>query len=157
MKITSRNLKETKELARKFVDALTQSEQSDKAAVVALDGDLGSAKTTFSQFVGEALGVRGAIQSPTFLIEKIYELHDKPWKHLIHIDAYRLDKPEELLHLGWQEMISRKDNLILVEWASRVESILPPDTIHVAFEFIDENTREIEILSEARHDETNES
>ena len=142
MKQTTHNTEETKELAKKFVEALSQGEE---AIVVALDGDLGSGKTTFSQFVGEALGVRGAIQSPTFLIEKIYELHEKPWKHLVHIDAYRLDREEELLHLGWKEIISRKDNLILVEWAEKVKNILPPNTIHISFSHVDENSREIEI------------
>lgn len=142
MKFTSKNLEETRDLAKRFVEVIGRDE---KALVVALDGDLGSAKTTFSQFIGEALGVKGAIQSPTFLIEKIYELHDKPWKHLVHIDAYRLDQPEELLHLGWKEMINRPDNLILIEWASRVESVLPPEAVRISFTFIDENTREIEI------------
>lgn len=140
MKIVSKSTEETRDLAFKFVEAIGRG---DKAVVVALDGDLGSAKTTFSQFVGEALGIKGAIQSPTFLIEKIYELYDKPWKYLIHIDAYRLEIPEELLHLGWQEMISRPDNLILIEWANRVESILPEDAIRIKFAFVDENTREI--------------
>ena len=142
MKETTHSIEETKILAQKFVEALTKREE---AVVVALDGDLGSGKTTFSQFVGEALGVRDAIQSPTFLIEKIYELYDKPWKHLIHIDAYRLDKEEELLHLGWKEIISRQDNLVLVEWAEKVKGILPEGTIHISFKHISEREREIEI------------
>ena len=142
MKETTHSTEETKALAHKFVEAL---HKGDKALVVALDGDLGSGKTTFSQFVGEALGVRDAIQSPTFLIEKIYELFDKPWKHLIHIDAYRLDKEEELLHLGWKEIISRPDNLVLVEWAEKVRGILPEGAIHISFKHISENMREIEI------------
>ena len=142
MRIAAKNLEETKEIAHKFVEAL---EPRNTAVVVALDGDLGSGKTTFSQFVGEALGVRQGINSPTFLIEKIYELYDKPWKHLVHIDAYRLDMAEELLHLGWKEIIKRPDNLILVEWASKVEKILPPGTIKIQFTFVDENTRAIDI------------
>lgn len=142
MKYTSKSLEDTKDFAKKFVNFLHAEED---AIVVALVGDLGSGKTTFSQLVGEALGVRDGIQSPTFLIEKIYELHDKPWKHLVHIDAYRLEKSEELLHLGWKEIISRPDNLVLIEWADKVVDILPPDTLKLSFTFVDETTREIEI------------
>ncbi|MES2213843.1 MAG: tRNA (adenosine(37)-N6)-threonylcarbamoyltransferase complex ATPase subunit type 1 TsaE [Patescibacteria group bacterium] len=142
MKYVSKSVEDTKSFAKTFVESLSQEED---AIVVALEGDLGSGKTTFSQLVGEALGVREGIQSPTFLIEKIYELYDKPWKHLVHIDAYRLDKPEELLHLGWNEIISRPDNLILVEWADKVRDIMPDDALRISFTFIDETTREIDI------------
>jgi len=146
MKQITQNREETRSLAKKFVDMLIQAGAGEAAVVVALNGDLGSAKTTFSQFVGEALGVREGINSPTFLIEKIYELYDRPWKHLIHIDAYRLERPEELLHLGWQDIISRKENLILIEWAEKVKEILPEDAIHINFTFLDEEVRQIEIL-----------
>lgn len=142
MKYISNSTEDTREFAKKFVESLGAEED---AVVVALIGDLGSGKTTFSQLVGEALGVREGIQSPTFLIEKIYELYDKPWKHLVHIDAYRLERPEELLHLGWKEIISRPDNIVLVEWADKVSEILPPDALHLTFTFINETTREIEI------------
>jgi len=142
MKLITKNTEETKALAEHFIGSL---EQGENAIIVALDGDLGSGKTTFSQFIGEALGVRDAIQSPTFLIEKIYELYDKPWKHLVHIDAYRLEQDEELLHLGWKEITNRKDNLILVEWAEKVKNILPENTIYISFKHISESEREIEI------------
>lgn len=142
MKHITKSPEETKELAAELVRALDVKE---KALVIALNGDLGSGKTTFSQCIGEALGVRDAITSPTFLIEKIYELYRLPWKHLVHIDAYRLESPKELLHLGWEEIISKPENLVLVEWAEKIEEILPPDTIQVHFHVVDETTREIEI------------
>ncbi|MBX4189581.1 tRNA (adenosine(37)-N6)-threonylcarbamoyltransferase complex ATPase subunit type 1 TsaE [Candidatus Parcubacteria bacterium] len=142
MKLISKSLAETAAIAEQFVEALQASEQ---AVVVALDGDLGSGKTAFSQAIGEALGVRDPIQSPTFLIEKIYELHRQPWKHLVHIDAYRLEREGELLSLGWKEIISKPENLILVEWAEKVRNILPESAIHIVFNHVDETTREIEI------------
>jgi tRNA threonylcarbamoyladenosine biosynthesis protein TsaE len=100
--------------------------------------------------VGEALGVRDAIQSPTFLIEKIYELHKQPWQHLVHIDAYRLEEESELVSLGWPSIVSRPENLVMVEWADKVRNILPEDAIHIVFTHgqegsTEENTREIEI------------
>lgn len=142
MAYTTHSTEESKELARDFAKAL---QKGDRAVVVALIGDLGSGKTTFSQSVGEALGVRGAILSPTFIIEKIYELHKQPWQHLIHIDAYRLNDPQELVNLGWKQIVSKPENIILIEWADKVESILPEDAIRITFTGVDETTREIDI------------
>ncbi len=142
MKYISQNLDVTKEIAHEFVSNL---KKGDRAVVVALVGDLGAGKTAFSQFIGEALGVLDPIQSPTFLIEKIYELKDQNWHHLVHIDAYRLESEQELLYLGWEEIISRAENLVLVEWADKVRNILPEDAIHIVFTHVDENSREIQI------------
>ena len=142
MKHVSKSLEETKTIAEDFVRKLTPW---SRALVVALDGDLGSGKTAFSQFVGERLGVKDLIQSPTYLIEKIYELSGQLWQHLIHIDAYRLESEKELLNLGWQDMVKEPKNLILIEWAEKVRPILPEDAIHIVFTHEDETTREIEI------------
>jgi tRNA threonylcarbamoyladenosine biosynthesis protein TsaE len=142
MAYTTHSTEETRDLAFDFVKALKSGE---RAVVVALNGDLGSGKTTFSQSVGEALGVREAVLSPTFIIEKIYELHRQPWQHLIHIDAYRLNDPQELVNLGWKQIISKPENIILIEWAGKVESILPEGTIRITFTGVDETTREIDI------------
>jgi tRNA threonylcarbamoyladenosine biosynthesis protein TsaE len=142
MDLISKSIEETREIAREFVENLTAG---DQAVVIALTGDLGAGKTAFSQAIGDALGVREAIQSPTFLIEKIYELFKCDWQHLVHIDAYRLDSPSELLALGWESIVRRPENLIIVEWADRIEEILPEGAIRVTMEHIDENTRKIRI------------
>lgn len=142
MRYTSRSPEDTQELAEAFIASLSTGEQ---AVVVALEGDLGAGKTAFSQYIGEALGVHDPIQSPTFLIEKIYELRKKPWEHLIHIDAYRLESEQELLDLGWREIVKKPENLILVEWAEKVRSILPEDAIHIGISHVDETTRSFEI------------
>ncbi len=141
MNYISKSIEDTKTIAGEFLGML---EPGDKAVVVALIGDLGAGKTAFSQAIGETLGVRDPIQSPTFLIEKIYELHRAPWEHLIHIDAYRLETESELVSLGWNAIIARPENLIIVEWADKLPSILPDGTIKVTMTVVDETTREIE-------------
>lgn len=141
MKHLSESLEETKEIAK---DVLSNINKGNGGTVIALQGDLGAGKTTFSQAVGEILGVRDVMQSPTFVIEKIYEINFQGFTHLIHIDAYRLDKKEELLHLGWEEIIARPENLILIEWPERVQEIIPERAIKIYFKFINETTREIE-------------
>jgi tRNA threonylcarbamoyl adenosine modification protein YjeE len=108
---------------------------------------LGSGKTTFTKEVASLLGIKKEeVTSPTFVIEKIYAIQHKDFTHLIHIDAYRLEKSEELLHLGWEEITKDKNNLIFVEWGEKVKNILPRETKTIRFEFIDENTRTIELL-----------
>jgi tRNA threonylcarbamoyladenosine biosynthesis protein TsaE len=133
---------ETQLLARQFIDAI---KSKGTARVVALHGDLGSGKTTFAQGVATVLGVDDTVQSPTFVIEKIYETKHPIFTKLIHIDAYRLEAAEELSKLGWDDIVADTKNLILVEWPERVADIMPDDADIIRFEFIDENIRDIEI------------
>lgn len=140
MKHISKSLRETKEIAQNFLNTIFRG---DTSTVVALQGDLGAGKTAFAQVVGEILGIEEGIRSPTFVIEKIYAINYKDFKNLIHIDAYRLEKASELLHLGWEEIVKEPENLILVEWPENVAGIIPPEAKKIYFKFIDESTREI--------------
>jgi tRNA threonylcarbamoyladenosine biosynthesis protein TsaE len=142
MKFISKDSEDTKKIAEKLVRSL---EVGERAVVLALYGDLGAGKTTLAQNIGEYLGVHDPIQSPTYLIEKIYELRRSPWQHLVHIDAYRLDDESELLSLGWREIVNKPENLIIVEWADKVGNILPDDAIHIHIRHVSEHEREIEI------------
>ncbi len=85
--------------------------------VVLLQGDLGSGKTAFTQGIGCGLGVAEIINSPTFTILKEYTGR----LPLYHFDLYRIDDPEELLALGFDEYFA-DDGVCVVEWAERGES-----------------------------------
>lgn len=137
---TSKSLEETTQIASEFISTLTPT---DKATVVALQGDLGAGKTAFSQAVGKIVGVTENMHSPTFVIMKVYEIDFKGFKNLIHIDAYRLEKDSELLHLGWEEIISEPENLVLIEWPENVPGTIPGWAKKINFKFVDESTREI--------------
>lgn len=128
---------ETKKAALNFLKILPKIKDKKRATVIGLYGNLGAGKTTFTQFVAKELGVSRTIISPTFVIERIYGLNKKgvPFKKLIHIDAYRLDNPEELLVLGFKEILKDKNNLILIEWADKVFEILPKDHFKIFFSF----------------------
>ena len=143
MKYIVNSGEETKNIAEEFVSSLSPKE--DSATVVGLYGDLGAGKTHFTQTVAKLLGIEENIVSPTFVIEKIYELKDKNFSHLVHIDAYRLESSSELLNLGWQKIISDPKNLILIEWPERVEDIMPKHTKVMIKHLENENSREIEI------------
>ncbi|MAZ40644.1 tRNA (adenosine(37)-N6)-threonylcarbamoyltransferase complex ATPase subunit type 1 TsaE [bacterium] len=149
MKTTSQNLEETHDLAERFVHEIVlecAEEKQKEAMVIGLYGDLGSGKTSFVQGIGNALKVKENIISPTFIIQKRYNIPkpDSPFKHLIHIDTYRLEGDHEMKDIKWDELISDPTNLIVMEWASKVEGVMPKHTKKIFFTFIDENTREIE-------------
>lgn len=118
---------------------------SSSATIVALSGDLGAGKTTLTQAMGRELGVKESIISPTFVIMKIYELKKQTWKHFIHIDAYRLDSAEELEKLGWNNIISDSENLVLIEWPERVQKIISSTALKIKLEHINEEERKITI------------
>ncbi|HEY4514762.1 MAG TPA: tRNA (adenosine(37)-N6)-threonylcarbamoyltransferase complex ATPase subunit type 1 TsaE [Candidatus Paceibacterota bacterium] len=165
MEQITKSLEETQALASEWVVGLAP--RSSSASVVGLSGDLGSGKTSFVQGVAKALGVAEHVTSPTFILERIYPTsHLVPlelrgasklssstakWMHLIHIDAYRLDSPNELKHLGLAELVSNPGNLILIEWPERVAEGLPADMLTLNFTFIDENTRKISLVTTPHH------
>ncbi len=123
MEIVSRSEEETKDFALRFASGLSPAKTG--ALVIGLYGNLGAGKTTFMKFFALALGVKETIQSPTFVIMKFFRIPDHQYfKKLIHIDAYRLDSPDDLLKLGWAEIVANKENVVCVEWPERVASIM---------------------------------
>jgi len=80
--------------------------------LVALDGELGAGKTTFTRGLGEQLRVRGAVTSPTFVLARTHPRPDGP--PLVHVDAYRLGSPAELDDLD----IDFERSIVVVEWAA---------------------------------------
>ena len=117
---------------------------SETAVVIALEGDLGAGKTTLTQEIARTLSVKETVISPTFVIMKKYKVVDKKFEYLIHIDAYRLNKSEELLKLGWNELVSHKTNLILIEWPENVPECIPQNALSVKLSHGDDNSHSIE-------------
>jgi tRNA threonylcarbamoyladenosine biosynthesis protein TsaE len=146
----SHSIKDTSAIAVEFargIEPRSSSGPSDpiRATVIALYGDLGSGKTTFVKAFASAFGISAdEITSPTFVIEKRFDIQGSAFfKRLIHIDAYRLEHPDEILRLGWKETLADAGNLILLEWPQNIGSALPEHLPTITFTFIDENTREI--------------
>jgi tRNA threonylcarbamoyladenosine biosynthesis protein TsaE len=126
--------------AQEFLDHCQPLAQ---ATIVGLFGDLGAGKTTFTQTVARILGVNETVTSPTFILEKIYKLEGQKYERLIHIDAYRLEKPEELLTLGWKELAEDSHNLIMIEWPEKVAGMLPDQIHELRFSHVDDTTRDL--------------
>jgi tRNA threonylcarbamoyladenosine biosynthesis protein TsaE len=133
---------ETQKIAAKLSREILKLKPNKKAAVIGLIGELGSGKTVFAKGFAEGLGIKKIITSPTFILEKVYEL-PKKHRHFIHIDAYRLEKPKDLIDLGFKNLIRDPKNIILIEWADRVKNILPKNCLRIKFKHKDKNKRKI--------------
>lgn len=107
--------------------------------VILLTGDLSAGKTTITKGIGEALGVKRVINSPTFTIVKVYKGEKCP---LYHLDLYRLDGLNNDFDL---EEYIESDGVCVIEWPYQVSEILPNEYITICLKRIDEFKREIEI------------
>ena len=131
-------------VARQLVGSCAgQSLGGEKKIVFALHGDLGAGKTRFAQGVALALGVKEAVCSPTFAIALEYAGADGA--RFTHIDLYRLGGEEAVEDFGFEEILARSD-VAVIEWPERAGRLLPPETVHVFFEFgAEENERRITV------------
>jgi tRNA threonylcarbamoyladenosine biosynthesis protein TsaE len=128
------NFKETQKLGREFAKVLK------KGDIVCLYGDLGSGKTTFVQGLAEGLRIKNRIISPTFVIVRSYELGAMDF---YHIDLYRIEREEDVEDLGMEEIINNKNNIVAIEWAEKLGSMIPKKRIDVEFSYESSNVRKI--------------
>ena len=113
--------------------------------LVLLNGDLGAGKTTLSQFIGKALGVKRNINSPTFNIIKSYQGSNL---RLHHMDCYRLEDSEE--DLGFNEYFE-DEAVILIEWSQFISEFLPPSSLSINITTLNESERNIELEAQGVH------
>ena len=135
------SLQELKKLARAFAKkAARRAAKRRGALVIGLVGDLGAGKTTFAQAFLRSFGIRGRITSPTFILMKRYEFRgvsrfvSHGFASIFHIDCYRFKKPQELITLGFKEILADPKNIVVIELADRVKKILPKNTLWLYFE-----------------------
>ena len=98
--------------------------------IVCIDGDLGVGKTVFTKGFAEGLGVGDDVVSPTFTIIQEYTDGRLP---MYHFDVYRIGHPDEMYDIGYEEYFYG-DGVCLVEWSSRIEELLPEESIHINIE-----------------------
>lgn len=154
---------QTKKLGENLAKEIFKNRPKDRAIVVGLEGDLGGGKTTFLQGFAKGLEIKEKILSPTFVILKKFQIPTKNYppsprtrlkgwqpsdlkpKTFFHLDCYRIKNSEEILNLGFKEIVSDPQNIVTIEWAEKIKKILPKKTILVKFKFIDKNKRKISI------------
>lgn len=149
-KFITKNPSETRKIGKNFAKALLFNFPKEKAVVLVLVGELGTGKTTFLQGFAKGLGLNTRIQSPTFIIMKPYSFSykTKSQKDLTkgkfyHIDCYRIKKPQELLNLGFKDLISNPYNIIAIEWGDKIQSIIPRKSFWIYFKHRSPSQREI--------------
>ena len=132
--VRTNSAEETKVLGERLAGGL------GPGTVVALIGDLGSGKTTLVQGICRGLGVTEIVNSPSFTI-----INEYPGRcPIYHLDCYRLEGPEDLLDLGYEEYFYG-DGVCLIEWAEKAVDLLPAQRIEIHLKRQGDNKREIVI------------
>lgn len=98
--------------------------------IISLEGDLGVGKTVFTAGFAKGLGIDEPVCSPTFTILQVYEEGRIP---LYHFDVYRIDDPDEMFEIGFDEYIN-SDGVCLIEWGNKIAEILPRETVIITIE-----------------------
>jgi tRNA threonylcarbamoyladenosine biosynthesis protein TsaE len=132
MKFLSKSEKETSEFAEKFSGQLRGGE------IIGLIGELGAGKTVFTKGLAKGFGIKKRVQSPTFLLMKIYDAKMESSrkagkkatlsrglriKYLCHVDAYRLSGAGELADIGLLDWLGQPGVVTVIEWADKVPEL----------------------------------
>jgi len=111
---------ETKAVGKAIAEVLGSGD------VISLTGDLGAGKTTLVQGMAKGLGVTQPVLSPTFTLVRQYQ----GIAPVYHMDVYRLERLQDVIDLGFDEMIDR-GGIVLIEWGDAIEALLPPNFLQV--------------------------
>ena len=118
--------------------------------LILLDGQLGTGKTTFTQGLAQGLGITENINSPTFTLLKEYSGQPQPENStgatsyirpdLYHFDLYRLDNPNEIVDLGFEDYFF-SDGVSVIEWAEKASSFWPEERLNIRLKIMSETKR----------------
>lgn len=111
--------------------------------VIELIGDVGAGKTTFTKGLASGMGITDTVQSPTFTLSRVYKASDD--MELRHYDFYRIN---EAGVMGYEidEASSGDKVVVVVEWSSVVEGLLPSDRLQVHIEAVSETGRSLRFV-----------
>lgn len=126
---------ETKEFAEQIAQTL------QKGQILCLDGEMGVGKTIFAKGLCKALGVTEHVSSPTFTLVNEYEGKDCP---VYHFDLYRIEEPEELYAIGFEEFVDGHA-IVIIEWPERAGELLPLRRTEILLERAGEEDRQITV------------
>ena len=135
MEIRIENLEQLPQAVTQFIEAM------DDRTVYAFRGEMGAGKTTFITELCRQLGVDDVANSPTFAIVNEYR-SDTTAELIFHFDFYRIEDLEEAIEIGTEDYFD-SGALCLLEWAERVEDLLPGDTVDVFITVNDDESRTI--------------
>ena len=120
------------------------AKKTPPGSVIALIGELGAGKTTFTKGFAREMGIKDPVTSPTFKLVSEY----KGKKYVLnHVDAYRMEGPKDFLNIGGEEYLTAKNSITIIEWGDLLSDLLSEETITVHFKRIKipKESRKIEI------------
>ena len=113
--------------------------------VVSFFGELGAGKTTFIKGMAQSVGVDpNTVNSPTFQYLNIYQSPYQDSPSIFHFDLYRLENSEDFLTMGFEELFCR-GGITCIEWAERIVSILPKESIQISITHTENDGRQVTI------------
>lgn len=145
--IISHSLTQTQRLGMRLGDLMRGGE------LILLDGQLGTGKTTFTQGLAQGMGITEVINSPTFTLLKEYyaplqaqqpgsgaQRSPRKGLALYHFDLYRLDDPEEMIDLGFEDYFYGS-GVCVVEWAEKADALWPVEHLNIRLKMLSETKR----------------
>jgi tRNA threonylcarbamoyladenosine biosynthesis protein TsaE len=145
-KLITTSSKETQKLGQLMArEILKLGPNQQGAFLIGLRGDLGSGKTTFTQGLAMGFGIQEKINSPTFVIMKRFAIRYSLFQNFYHIDCYRIEKSEDILDLGWRDILASPYNIVAVEWPERIKKILPAAMLNISLKFLSNQKRNIRL------------
>ena len=129
--LLSNSLKETEKIARQLARSVA-AKRGERASVIALSGNLGTGKTSFTKAFLRSLGVKETVSSPTFVLSREYVLSSGKHKKAYHIDIYRLTEKEARV-LELKKIFKEKNAIVLIEWAEKIKKLIPKRAIWIYF------------------------
>lgn len=138
------HITDIKNIAKEILTTIeSHAGESNSAVVVTMSGDLGAGKTTLASELAKLFSVKEDVVSPTYVIMKKYPVSWKGIENFYHIDAYRIENDDEILILGWEEIVSNPANLVFVEWPEKIHKHVPKNHIEIKLSHKSEEEREI--------------
>lgn len=110
-------------------------------AIIAFDAPLGGGKTVFIQGLAKGLGIKDRVVSPTFVLERIYQIPKKTYR-LYHYDLYRIEPSDLLID---EILENAKHNIVAIEWSNKMKNRIPKSAIRISVRLGKNESREITI------------
>ncbi|MBI1888350.1 MAG: tRNA (adenosine(37)-N6)-threonylcarbamoyltransferase complex ATPase subunit type 1 TsaE, partial [Candidatus Spechtbacteria bacterium] len=139
------------ERAKVFLKEALLDAEAEKSLIFCLTGELGAGKTYFTKGLASALGITD-IRSPTFVLMKKFIIKSKGSldegknkKYFYHIDCYRVHDEKDARNIGLDKMLEDSRAIFAIEWAERIQAVIPRPYWKVKFRYEGENKRKIEI------------
>ena len=124
------------------------SQQLLPGTLLFLSGELGAGKSFLARAIIHAAGYEGRVKSPTYTLIETYDIKipAAAIAHVAHLDLYRLSDPDELYHLGFDDVLGQYD-LVMIEWPEKAIDQLPGATVEIIIDYLPEQGRHVTVKS----------